>query len=61
MSTKSSLVFYEWSIPKSIHIYYDLSNGKHYLETELNRVELPEKIAVKLAEEIKEMREKEEL
>ncbi len=53
MSTKSSLVFIEWSENKQIHIYLQMMDGCYYIETENNRLKIPEKYAKQFAEILK--------
>ena len=51
MSTKSSLAYVEVEAdPITINIYYDLMDGKFYLETNEDSICLPEDVARKFAE-----------
>ena len=53
MSTKSSLAMVNWNEPKEIHIYKEMLDGKYYIETEEERLAIPEKYAKLFAEVIK--------
>lgn len=59
MSTKNSLELYRWNEPQEIHIYYEW--GEYYIENaQGQKFKLTEKVAVKFAEALKELMEKEE-
>ena len=52
MSTKSSLALVNWQETKEIHIYKEMLDDKYYIETEKERIAIPEKYAKMFAEAI---------
>ena len=57
MSTKSSLLFKEFVIKKSLHIYLENLDGNYYMEDEKGRVQLPKKVAEEFAKILKNIPE----
>jgi len=60
MSTKSSLAMAQWQTQHEIHIYKEMIDDCYYLETEDERIKIPENYAKKFAEIIKKEEEQNE-